>query len=157
MALSHKLGWAGSRWCYPLCERSRRLTPAQLAVLKEWIEAGPDPAVDGVVRWRCADLVAKIAAEFDVVYFERGVAALLNRLGFRATLYVRPGGWPMIGYGHVVRDHDRHLFEHGIDNRSARSCCASTSRPRSRRSDDHSFARPVALPEAPQPVAATVD
>ena len=36
-------------------------------VLKEWIEAGPDPAVDGVVRWRCADLVAKIAAEFDVV------------------------------------------------------------------------------------------
>ena len=43
------------------------------------------------------------------------MAALLNRLGFRATLYVCPGGWPTIGYGHVVRDHDGHLFEHGID------------------------------------------
>ena len=94
---------------------SCRLTPAPLAVLKDWIEAGPDPSVDGVVRWRCVDLVVKIAAEFDVVYFERGVVALLHRLGFRATLYVRPGGWPTIGYGHVLRDHDRHLFGHGID------------------------------------------
>ena len=60
-----------------------RLTPDQLKRLSEWIEAGPDPAVDGVVRWRCADLMAKIAAAFGVSYTERGVALLLKRLGFR--------------------------------------------------------------------------
>ncbi len=60
-----------------------RLTADQLERLSEWIEAGPDPSVDGVVRWRCADLVAKIAAAFGVTYTERGIAVLLKRLGFR--------------------------------------------------------------------------
>jgi hypothetical protein len=31
-----------------------------------WLEAGPDPAVDGVVRWRRQDLRARIAAAFGV-------------------------------------------------------------------------------------------
>ena len=36
--------------------RSRRLDTAQLAELKARVEAGPEPAQDGVVRWRLADL-----------------------------------------------------------------------------------------------------
>jgi len=62
---------------------SCRLTNAQQAQVSQWLEAGPDPARDGIVRWRCADLVAKIAAAFDVIYTERGVALLLHRLGYR--------------------------------------------------------------------------
>ena len=65
------------------------MSPVQLAELARWVEAGPDPAAKGVVRWRCADLVAKIAAEFGVAYSERGVAVLCRRLGFR-YLSARP-------------------------------------------------------------------
>ena len=38
--------------------RRRRLTPAQMAEFTAWVEAGPDPARDGVVRWRRKDLEA---------------------------------------------------------------------------------------------------
>ncbi len=62
---------------------SCRLSQEQLDQLSGWIEAGPDPAIDGVVRWRCADLAAKIKAAFGVTYTERGVGTLLKRLGFR--------------------------------------------------------------------------
>ena len=41
--------------------RPRRLDPSQVAELVSWLEAGPDPAVDGVVRWRRQDLRARIA------------------------------------------------------------------------------------------------
>ena len=46
--------------------RSRRLDPEQVAELVSWVEAGPDPAVDGVVRWRRQDLRARIASAFGV-------------------------------------------------------------------------------------------
>ena len=39
--------------------RPRRLDPGQVAELVSWLEAGPDPAVDGVVRWRRQDLQAR--------------------------------------------------------------------------------------------------
>jgi transposase len=42
--------------------RPARLAPARVAELASWVEAGPDPAVDGVVRWRRQDLRARIAA-----------------------------------------------------------------------------------------------
>ena len=35
--------------------------------------------------------------------------------GFSPTIYICPAGWPTIGYGHVVQDHERKEFEHGID------------------------------------------
>ena len=38
--------------------RPRRLDPGQVAEIVSWLEAGPDPAVDGVVRWRRQDLQA---------------------------------------------------------------------------------------------------
>ena len=36
--------------------RPRRLDPSHVAELVSWLEAGPEPVVDGVVRWRRQDL-----------------------------------------------------------------------------------------------------
>ena len=69
--------------------RPRRLAPEQLAELSDWVAAGPDPARDGVVRWRRCDLQARIAAEFGVTLHERTVGKQLAALGFR-RLSVRP-------------------------------------------------------------------
>ena len=66
-----------------------RLTPEQMAALAEIVEAGPDPAVDHVVRWRRADLRRVISERFGVELHERTVGKLLHRLGF-ARLSVRP-------------------------------------------------------------------
>lgn len=70
-------------------QRPRRLAPEQLAALAAWVEAGPDPARDGVVRWRRKDLQHRIAAAFGVVLHERSVGKQLAALGFR-RLSVRP-------------------------------------------------------------------
>lgn len=69
--------------------RKPRLTAAQKAELAAWIEAGPDPTRDGVVRWRCADLKRRIEAEFGVELHERTVGKHLAALGLR-RLSVRP-------------------------------------------------------------------
>lgn len=66
-----------------------RLTPEQMAALFEIVEAGPDPAVDHVVRWRRLDLRRVIAERWGVDLHERSVGKLLHRLGF-AKLSVRP-------------------------------------------------------------------
>lgn len=70
-------------------QRPRRLTQDQMARLAGWVEAGPDPEKDGVVRWRRCDLQARIAAEFGVTLHERTVGKQLAALGFR-RLSVRP-------------------------------------------------------------------
>ena len=66
-----------------------RLTPEQTAELATLVEAGPDPAVDHIVRWRRVDLRRVIATRFGVKFHERSVGKLLHRLGF-AKLSVRP-------------------------------------------------------------------
>ena len=46
--------------------------------------------------------------------------ALIKRVeGFAPEVYVCPGGWPTIGYGHVVRDAERDRFADGIDEATA--------------------------------------
>ena len=69
--------------------RARRLTPAQIAEFAAWVEAGPDPARDGVVRWRRKDLQRRIAAAFGVELHERTVGKYLAAQGYR-RLSVRP-------------------------------------------------------------------
>ena len=69
--------------------RSHRLDPGQVAELVSWMEAGPDPATDGVVRWRRQDLRARIAQRFGVELHERTVGKYLAALGYR-RLSVRP-------------------------------------------------------------------
>ena len=51
-----------------------------MAELKEIVIKGPDPEKDGVVRWRCVDLRAKIASHFAVTFHKRSVAKLLRKL-----------------------------------------------------------------------------
>jgi transposase len=68
--------------------RSRR-SPEQKAELASWVEAGPDPGRDGVVRWRRVDLKRRIQAEFGVVMHERTVGKQLRALGLR-RLVPRP-------------------------------------------------------------------
>ena len=69
--------------------RPRRLDPSHVAELVSWLEAGPDPAVDGVVRWRRQDLRRRIAERFEVELHERTVGKYLAALGYR-RLSVRP-------------------------------------------------------------------
>ena len=67
----------------------RRLTSEQQAELAARVEAGPDPKLDGVVRWRRIDLKRWIEAAFGVVMHERTVGKQLKALGYR-RLSVRP-------------------------------------------------------------------
>jgi transposase len=62
--------------------RQRRLSEGQMADLAEIVETGPDPASDGVVRWRRIDLKRVIEERFGVVYSERAISDLLARLSF---------------------------------------------------------------------------
>lgn len=66
-----------------------RLSPEQQAQFVAWVEAGPDPEKDGVVRWRCADLQARVEGEFGVKLHERTIGKHLAKHGFR-RLSVRP-------------------------------------------------------------------
>ncbi len=69
--------------------RPRRLSPAQMAEVAAWVEAGPDPERDKVVRWRRQDLQRRIAERFGVELHERTVGKYLAALGYR-RLSVRP-------------------------------------------------------------------
>ena len=66
-----------------------RLSLEQKAEFAQMVREGPDPAVDGGVRWRRIDLQRKIEDRFDVTMQERTVGKLLAALGFR-RLSVRP-------------------------------------------------------------------
>ena len=77
-----------------LCDAKRpgappKLNATQQAKLKEIVMAGPDLETDGVVRWRCLDLQAVIARDFDVEVSQATVGRLLHRLGF-AHVSARP-------------------------------------------------------------------
>ncbi len=65
------------------------LNEAQQAALEAKVEAGPDVARDGVVRWRRIDLARWLEAEFGVDIKERTVGSYLKKLGFR-RISVRP-------------------------------------------------------------------
>ena len=89
--------------------RPPRLSPEQVEALVEVVEAGPDVAVDGVVRWRCVDLAGVVAARFDVALSERQVGRILNRQGY-TRLKPRP--------------------QHPQADEAAQAACKKTSPPR---------------------------
>lgn len=66
----------------PRAGRPRQLTEAQMEELAEIVETGPDPATDGIIRWRRVDLKRVIEARFGVVYSERSISDLLAKLSF---------------------------------------------------------------------------
>ena len=63
--------------------RRSRLTAEQTSEIAAWVEQGPDPEQDRVVRWRRCDLADRIFERFGVRLADRSVGALLHRLGFR--------------------------------------------------------------------------
>jgi transposase len=65
------------------------LTAEQQAELAKLVEAGPDPACHGVVRWRRVDLRDELERRFGVVLHERSVGKVLVKFGYR-RLSVRP-------------------------------------------------------------------
>lgn len=62
-----------------------RLSGPQKAELARIVATGPDPAVDGVVRWRRIDVQRLIEKRFGVRYHERHVGRLLTGLGLSPT------------------------------------------------------------------------
>jgi len=64
-------------------EKLRDLPPEkQKEVLKQLVETGPDPATDGVVRWRCVDLKRVLGQRFSVDLSEVSLGRVLKKLGF---------------------------------------------------------------------------
>ena len=57
--------------------RQPKLSEGQMAALKARVFAGPDPAVDGVARWRVVDLCRWVAEHWEVHYSETGMLRLL--------------------------------------------------------------------------------
>ncbi len=53
-----------------------------MQVLVQIVETGPDPHIDGVVRWRCVDLVRVIVERFGVECSGRSMSDYLAELGF---------------------------------------------------------------------------
>ena len=64
-------------------------TADQMAELKRLVLRGPDPAKDGVVRWRCVDLREAVARRFTVEVTERTIGKWLRNLGL-TRLQPRP-------------------------------------------------------------------
>ena len=62
--------------------RLRLLTDEQMGELSVIVETGPDPEIDGVVRWRRVDLKRVIEERFGVIYSERAISDLLALLSF---------------------------------------------------------------------------
>ena len=62
--------------------RRPRLDASQQKQVAHWLDEGPDLARDGVVRWRCADLVKRIKVVFDIDLQEGAVGRLLKKLGY---------------------------------------------------------------------------
>jgi putative transposase len=58
-----------------------KLTPAQMAELRDLVIAGPDPRVHRVVRFRCVDLCEEVEKRFSVVVCERTMGKWLHKLG----------------------------------------------------------------------------
>ena len=66
-----------------------RLNDAQRAALRQAIEDGPKPYLDGVVRWRLVDLVQWLLDEFGINISRQTLGRELRAMGFR-KLSARP-------------------------------------------------------------------
>ena len=73
----------------PRTGRRRVLDEAGRQALSARVERGPDPATDGLARWRCLDLQAWLETEYGIRYHENSVSRILRELGF-SHVSVRP-------------------------------------------------------------------
>jgi transposase len=61
----------------------------QRAALGRIVEVGPDPAVDGLVRWRLIDLAQWVFGEFGICISKQTLSRTLRQMGYR-KLSARP-------------------------------------------------------------------
>jgi transposase len=66
-----------------------KLTPSQMAELRQLVIDGPDPEVHKVIRWRCIDLQAEVARRFEVTVDDGTIGRWLGQLGL-TRLQPRP-------------------------------------------------------------------
>jgi transposase len=78
----HRYNEEGVAGLYPRAVPGRpgALTNEQMEEVRAMVLAGPDPEIEGVVRWRCTDLREAIAARWSVTLHVRTVGRLLHRL-----------------------------------------------------------------------------
>src|SRR3954462_12820839 len=101
--------------------RPSKLTDAHRAALVARVDAGPIPAVHGVVRWRLIDLIQWIWEEFRITISKQTLSRELRAMDYR-KLSARP--------------------RHHAKNEAAVSAFKKTSRPVWRRSGRRSAASP---------------
>src|ERR1700751_5091479 len=65
------------------------LNAEQCAALRRIVEAGPNPAGDGGVRWRLIDLAQGVYAEFGISISKQTLSRMLRAMGYR-KLSARP-------------------------------------------------------------------
>ena len=114
-----------------------KLTVRQQAELAELVEAGPDPAVHGVVRWRRVDLRDELQRRFGVALHERSVGKILTKLGYQ-KLSVRPR--------HPQADEEA---QETFKKRMARPVASAPLQVASSRGDDRSASTYPASDQAP--------
>jgi len=73
-----------------------KLGPEHKAFLAQLIEDGPIPAVDGVVRWRACDLVARVHEAFGLSVSDDTIYRALKELGY-AHVSARPKAYKQDG------------------------------------------------------------
>lgn len=69
--------------------RRPSLSDEHKGMLKQLVEAGPDPETDGVVRWRCVDLKRVVRDRFGVDLSEVTLGRVLKQIGF-SRISARP-------------------------------------------------------------------
>lgn len=69
--------------------RAPALSQQQRAELRDLVIQGPDPEVNGVVRWRCVDLQVEVARRFSIQVHENTIGRWLHELGL-TRLQPRP-------------------------------------------------------------------
>jgi transposase len=62
--------------------RPSKLSAKQKEALQQLVEAGPDPQMHGVVRWRCVDLKRVLGERFAVDLSEVSLGRVLKQLGY---------------------------------------------------------------------------
>jgi transposase len=78
----HRYNEEGVAGLYPrtIPGRPGALTEEQMEEVRAMVLNGPDPEIDGVVRWRCVDLRDAIARRWSVTLHVRTVGRMLHRL-----------------------------------------------------------------------------